>query len=756
MPNHDYRRDLMGTARFDGPTEVTAGAWTDFTLIYTAGKFGIDDMGGLKVAFRTHSDMTPLQTDDPKAPGYLTVETSNDAPVEIDFTYKRNLRPWGLCITVLCRKFLKPGDEMVFRIGDRRQGSPGVRMQTHCESQHQFRVTVDAFATADYTALEEEAQPSVTIVPGAPAVWKAILPTLRQPDEPFRLIVKAEDIWGNPTDRHGTDTELTLVPSAPIIGLPEKVTLQKGMFSAILEGLSTIGDAPLTVSVKQSERVLTCSNPMHFDEGDLRHYWSDMHGQSGETIGSGTAREYFSFARDRAFLDITGHQGNDFQISDAFWTEINMLTAEFNDEGRFLALPGYEWSGNTGLGGDHNVWYRNEGRSIYRSSRAIVQDRSLPETDCHDVTELFAALAHEDALVVPHVGGRFADVTYAHEAALEPSVEIHSSWGTFDWILHDALKSGYRVGVVAASDGHKGRPGASYPGDAKFGAYGGLTCHLLPDLTRDALFAAFRRRHHYATTGARVFLSVAMTYPDESYLFDRNPALGDTDHTTTHRAIMGDIVETPSAMAELSVAVHGPSPVERVELFDGCDLIKTIFPTAPTNVAANRLRIVLMGQETRGRGRLVKWQGTASLNGACIDKMKAHNFYNPAVQPVQEGSNRVTLVGVTTGGEQIIDLWLASEDPEAEISLSTNHGELNAKLCDLDHMGNSVDCGGLDKRMTVMRLPGRLDDGPLEFAQKVKIRMEGDSAHYVRVRFEDGHVAWSSPIYSFRNAAIKT
>jgi hypothetical protein len=106
------------------------------------------------------------------------------------------------------------------------------------------------------------------------------------------------------------------------------------------------------------------------------------------------------------------------------------------------------------------------------------------------VRDLFAALKGEVVLVVPHVVGCFADVSYARDATLEPSVEMHSFWGTFDWILHDSLRMGYRFGIVAGSEGHKGRPGASYPGDAKFGSYGGLTCHLMPELTRDALSAA--------------------------------------------------------------------------------------------------------------------------------------------------------------------------------------------------------------------------------------------------------------------------
>ena len=57
-----------------------------------------------------------------------------------------------------------------------------------------------------------------------------------------------------------------------------------------------------------------------------RHYWGDLHAQSEETIGTNSADDYFAYARDKAFLDIVGHQGNDFQITDAFWKRLNELT----------------------------------------------------------------------------------------------------------------------------------------------------------------------------------------------------------------------------------------------------------------------------------------------------------------------------------------------------------------------------------------------------------------------------------------------
>ncbi len=74
----------------------------------------------------------------------------------------------------------------------------------------------------------------------------------------------------------------------------------------------------------------------------------------------------------------------------------------------------------------------------------------------------------------------------AHDGRLERTVEVHSSWGTFEWLLHDAFDMGYRVGVVCHSDDHKGRPGATRPGASTFGAIGGLSCYFMPELTRDA------------------------------------------------------------------------------------------------------------------------------------------------------------------------------------------------------------------------------------------------------------------------------
>jgi hypothetical protein len=212
------------------------------------------------------------------------------------------------------------------------------------------------------------------------------------------------------------------------------------------------------------------------------------------------------------------------------------------------------------------VLFRHEGRQIHRSHHALVDDLSDAHTDAHSAADLFQALKDEDCVVFAHIGGRYADIRSAHDARIERSVEVHSDWGTFEWLLHDAFEQGYRVGVLANSDGHKGRHGASHPGASLFGAYGGLSCLLAPDLTRDALLQALRRRHHYATTGCRAYLRAEVRFQQEVELFDDDPQMGGRVRERVRRAMMGDIVRAAGATATFEVEVMAGAPIERIEI----------------------------------------------------------------------------------------------------------------------------------------------------------------------------------------------
>ncbi|MGI9384512.1 MAG: DUF3604 domain-containing protein, partial [Methyloligellaceae bacterium] len=220
MPYSEFRPDLMGSAKLEPEGRFEAGSLQSFTLVYTAGRFGVDDTGSIKIGFRFATDFGPVQFDDPEAPGYTTIEASNGAELECRWEFKRNIRPWSRSLYIGIKKhFLAEGDTVTICFGDRRSGSPGIRLQTFCETCFEFRVFVDAIATYDYVALPTS--PAVQIGPGPAAEWHAVLPTLVRTGESFRLSIKANDKWGNPSDQ--IDQTLRLEASSPIDGLPEQV-----------------------------------------------------------------------------------------------------------------------------------------------------------------------------------------------------------------------------------------------------------------------------------------------------------------------------------------------------------------------------------------------------------------------------------------------------------------------------------------------------------------------------------------------------
>ncbi len=482
------------------------------------------------------------------------------------------------------------------------------------------------------------------------------------------------------------------------------------------------------------------SNPMRVAEtAPLLAYWGDLHGQSRETAGSGTAEQYFAFARDKAFVDIAGHSANDFAMTDEFWEHLNDITKSFNAPGKFVTLPGYEWSGNTAVGGDRNVFYMHENEPIHRSSRILSQGGSRSNTDCLHVRDLFNTLRDRDAVVIAHVGGRYAELSEGHDT-IETAVEIHSIWGTFEWILHDAFDLGYRVGVVCHSDDHKGRPGAARSGAGVFVANGGLTCYRMAELTRENLVDALRRRHHYGTTGVRVFLDVQGKFGEPVML-----SVGQSRSRVTE-VMMGDIVEADGIPMHLEIDVVGHAPIEKVTIFNGRDPIETIRPYASAE-AGKRIRLLWEGASARGRGRHAPWKGGARVIGNHLDRMEPVNFLRPD-RPivVADGGNEVCWDSVTAGQKMGVDLFLAEPD-QGEIVIDTNRVSATLPVADITTEGTVLDAGGLGLQMAVTRLP----DANPHFAMKVTRAVNGiagrDNPIYVRVTFEDGNQAWSSPIY---------
>jgi hypothetical protein len=712
----------LGTVRLEPASPVVAGSVGQWRLIYTAGSYGVDDGGTLKLSQRWSSDWEVPQFDRPADPAYTAVTTSGDARLRVSYSTKAHVRPYMKCLVIdVYDGYLVPGDTVTITLGDQTHGSPGIRAQTFVESNHEFRLLVDPTNACVVQRLPTS--PTIPILPDRALTLACVLPSQALVGQPAPVFVWGVDRWGN---------------SAP---LPEGgATLTwKGSGEPRIEGDLVTFDGPATgYLVAEAGYLAARSNPIiaYATLPPLRKFWGDLHAQSGATIGTGTEDEYFTFARDQARLDFASHQGNDFQVTDEAWAWLNETSRRYHQDGRFVVMPGYEWSGNTATGGDRNVIYRREGFSILRSSHWQVPD--TPEdalTPAHPADVLFARLREhagpENVIVAAHVGGRYADIRHFFDPELCPLVEIVSCWGVFEWLLWDAFDMGYVVGVTCNSDGHKGRPGAEGPGLGEFGIANGLTCVLAPELTRDEVFDALRNRRCYGTTGPRI---------DLSFELDGQP--------------MGSLIPWREK-AQVRASVVGTAPLESLSLLCGREVIRQVRPADFRSLAdSSRVRVSWRGSRIRGRGRRVTWDGAIRLNRAHILRADPFAFDAPSEGLVEQEPDRVAFLSRTTGDTDGVDLWL-DQPRRGTLLFESRAGSCLVELERLDEAGGRgvFDLGGLGMEVCVERYPEELKDLAATLEWEVEPPPGQRTPYLVKAVQSDGHMAWSSPIYVGEPAA---
>ena len=535
----------LGTAFLNPITPVVAGSYGSWTITYTVGPLGIDSGGQIKIAIRLVSDWGVPQFDDPAGEGYTTVaiQSAGDAKIRVSWQPRGYIRPKSKSIVLdVYDGSLDPGDVVTVRLGDTTSGSQGLRAQTYIESEFEFFVVVDPTNSTDPRPINDRL--TLPVVSDKAAGLACILPSQATVGAPIPIFVKGEDMWRNPAAINDPinlewigDCEAEIDPDGQTIVLKQA------------------GSGYIQASAGE----FVCrSNPVEvFDSlPSMQRFWGDLHAQTGRTVGVGSEDEYFTFGRDVAKLDFTSHQGNDFQIDDDYWSELNEITAKYHEDQKFVVFPGYEWSGSSPTGGDHNVFYRKEGFPIMRSSHWLVP--YIPENElspAHPADQFYkkmkANVPAEDVLICQHVGGRYANLRKYFDQDLISLVELVSVWGVFEWMLWDAFDKGYIVGVMANSDGHHGRPGAEGAGMTEFGIENGLTCVLAPNLTRDEIFNALKNRTCYATTGDRILLDFTANGHPMGSIIPYTPEL------QIHASVTGTAPLEPLQLwVELTVSVN--------------------------------------------------------------------------------------------------------------------------------------------------------------------------------------------------------
>ncbi|GAB5435271.1 hypothetical protein [Falsiruegeria mediterranea] len=265
----------------------------------------------------------------------------------------------------------------------------------------------------------------------------------------------------------------------------------------------------------------------------------------------------------------------------------------------------------------------------------------------------------------------------------------------------------------------------------------------MPELERDDLFDAFRHRRHYATTGCRPYIDVRI-----GGLENGQRRLHSGDITPVETAHIGDILSCSNDMFKLDIDISAQAGIERIEVKDGTDVLAHVQPEMERRMAGNRVRVQCEGAEYRGRSRRVDWDVSLKLHGATPLKTQAVNFWNADCE-IKVEDDAVNWGYVTTGGAHAADVWL-NDASMGKLSFTSNITNFDIKLSELDANDLVEDCGGLGKAVRVTRLPDEPLPATLTHQVSVPLSSGQERCLFIRVVFEDEHIAWTSPIYVTR------
>jgi len=692
------------------PPMVRAGELLRWSLSIRA----IEDIAAgstIGLARRWPYDGGLAQWQDPAGRNFVSATGPATAAVAIEAMRREDWHPFDHALLLRLAGGLAPGDELSVTYGA--PPSPGFEAQTFIEAASALQIFMQPAAGA----WQPLTRITTNVVGGAPHRLAAIAPSILGTGETFELIVRLEDIWGNPATGETIDVLTSCGAAAPIN--TEHGAVARLRLGPLPEGVHRIEVAD------RAQRLTAVANPIRcVAEPQHRLYWGDLHAQSANGCGAQTIADYFAFARDFAAADFAGHQGNCFLLSSTDWEESKEITRRCNEDGRFVTLLGYEWSGETALGGDHNVYFPDDTGELRRCSHRHVADTSDLGTDLSHVTDLHAHVRGRNLLLVVHVGGRTSNLAW-HEPSTERLLEVHSTHATSEWFLFDALRRGYRLGVVGGSDGVDGRPGASHPGRMSVrNLRGGLAAVKMPALSRAHLWTALRERATYATTGQRILLEVDV----EGCSFGE--------------------VGAATAAPRIAVSVEGTAPLTSVEIFRGSEPIFAVPISAVDGAPSRRLRLSWFGASAPGnwsRARL-HWEGRVEVAGGRLLWAGDWEADTPAEGITAWTATSLTFRSITAGNWNGIEMEL-EERPETVISFAS--GDLAAAFA-LSVLARAPLQRQWEQPYRLVRLE-RLPRLPAALGWTGAFvdseAPPGEHAYWVRVRQDDGGCAWSSPVY---------
>lgn len=542
------------------PCEFVAGHYATWVLTLEIGSDGVRPGSTIRITPSGNPVVRPPgQTFLPAEENYISAYCRDSVRLEAVSD------PWLEVTLRLLEGELRGGDVVRVVYGDRRWGSPGLRLKgVTCDLRFDISVTV-----GDGKALSPADQPTLHILPDQPSeLLLRAQSTIRQ-DGKCWLLARVVDKHGNTVRDCPGEVHVSPIHG---LGIPSGVRWQfqdraVAHLSCRLRDGKPAGRLWFR-AVAPTLGLKGVSNPVEVDLTEKAEsiYWGDLHCHSNLEQGLESPEFLYDYAKNVEHLDFLGHvehnwgvptrwtghrwrnwQGDTSDVqsyNEATWKYRKELVRRFYEPGKFVPFLCNEWAST--VYGHMNIYYTDgDGPLIYPPNS---WDAAASPN------QVWKQLEGQEAIVIPHhtssktgagrpKGGRQFRWSFEGQD-LASSVEFwskHWSSGGFDWAEYNgnfirlveiyskhgsseyfgcpramrgqqadgcvqtALNMGCRVGFVGGSDSQATRPGSSLAYDLTY-RQGGLTAVFASKLDRPSIYAALKARRCYATTGQRIIV----------------------------------------------------------------------------------------------------------------------------------------------------------------------------------------------------------------------------------------------------------
>jgi mycothiol synthase len=564
-----YRPSRLGVASA-APTRVQAGQTAPLELTFTAGPAGLPEGTQVTYVMRGQQPLTQphacygkrVRQAFDKGRGE-TYTLHGPAGCLADDSYRLEPAEKGLGF-VLRRGRLREGQSIELSIDPFRW--------TPLAGRREFKVVIDR---CDGTPQQRLPEPIVLdILPGEICHLEATLQCTHSAAERLSLHITTRDQHDNRVPHTGI-AQVQLAQqrhAAYLVGGLARCQLLPPVSLPARAAAHLETELPGPPGQPGSPSFACRSNPS-VEVDDLQLYVGDLHCHDYLSEAEGYPDEVYRWAIEDRKLDFVSvvPQAHGW-LDNETWAICKYMSERYLCEGTFVTLLGFEWQ-HSGygdkvvhyLGGDQPYLPTDDRRydtpaKLYQALRA---SNALSQPDsCY----------RPDGLVISHhpgypIGQWVPGTDYDPvETDVERLVELWSMHGSSEGYdpadrpligaagggVLVSLQSGTRIGFVAGSDTHSGRPGGSAKEPRPY--WDGLAAVWADDLTRRDLFDALYARHTYALTGARIVLKM-----------------------TVNGALMGSEISA-SDIADIRIDAWAPGKIAQIELLKNARLLRRYTP----------------------------------------------------------------------------------------------------------------------------------------------------------------------------------